>query len=99
MPDETVMVWIEGGTGDIARGEADSVTAEGLSVGLAEPPGFGRGDDVVVRVCFDRGAPTVTATARVAWLRARDGVVECGLQWTAPAEDRSALDAWLARAA
>jgi hypothetical protein len=38
MPDEIVMVWIEGGTGDIARGEADSVTAEAgsrrLTVGI-----------------------------------------------------------------
>jgi hypothetical protein len=99
MPEQTVMVWIEDGTGTITRGQADSVTAEGLSVRLAEPPGFGREDEVAVRICFDRGAPTVAATACVAWLRAGEGVVECGLRWTEPAEQRAALDAWLAHAA
>jgi len=94
-----MMVWIEDGKGEITRGQADSVTAEGLLVRLAEPPSFGREDEVAVRICFDRGAPTVAATACVAWLRAGEGVVECGLRWTESAEQRAALDAWLAHAA
>ncbi len=99
MPEQTMMVWIEDGKGEIARGEADAVTAEGLCVRLAESPTFGREDEVAVRICFDRGAPTVASSACVAWLRAGEGVVECGLRWTESAEQRAALDAWLARAA
>jgi hypothetical protein len=99
MPEQTVMVWIEDGTGRIARGHADGVTAEGLNVRLAEPPGFAQGDEVAVRICFERGAPTVAAAACVDWLRTGEDAVECGLRWTALAEQRAALDAWLAHAA
>jgi hypothetical protein len=99
MPEQTMMVWIEDGKGKITRGQADSVTAEGLCVRLDESPSFGREDEVAVRICFDRGAPIVASTACVAWLRAGEGAVECGLRWTESAEQRAALDAWLARAA
>jgi hypothetical protein len=99
MPEQTVMVWIEDGTGRIARGHADGVTAEGLNVRLAEPPGFAQGDEVAVRICFERGAPTVAAAACVAWLHEGEDAVECTLRWTAPVDERTALDAWPAHAA
>jgi hypothetical protein len=99
MPERTVMVWIEDGTGSIARGHADSVSAEGVRVRLAETPDFSEGDEVVVRICFERGAPTIATTARVGGLRTGEDGVECDLLWTAPAEQRSAFDAWPAHAA
>jgi len=93
------MVWIEDRASRIARGQASSVTREGLQVRLPEPPAFGQGDLVVVRVSFEPGAPTVSAAARVAWVRGAAGQAECGLQWSAPPSERKDLDAWLARAA
>lgn len=99
MPERTAMVWIEDGTAKIARGHADSVTTDGMRVRLPEEPGFGEGDEVAVRLCFDREAPTVATTARVDWVRAVIGAFECGLQWSAPATERQALDALLAHAA
>jgi len=99
MPERTVMVWIEDGTGSIARGHADSVGAEGMTVRLAEEPGFGEGDEVAVRVCLERGAPTIATTARVGAIRTSEDGVACDLLWTAPTEQRSAFDAWPAHAA
>jgi hypothetical protein len=99
MPAQTVMVWIEDGTGAIARGHADSVSAEGARVRLAETPDFGEGDEVDVRICFERGAPTVATTARVGGLHTDEDGVMCDLLWTAPTAGRSAFDAWPAHAA
>lgn len=93
------MVWIEDAAARISRGEADTITSEGLQVRLSEAPGFGQGDEVAVRLSFERGAATVAVTARVAWLRGAAGQVECGLQWSTPPSERRDLEAWLAKAA
>lgn len=93
------MVWIEDAAARIARGEADSVTRQGLHVRLSDPPPFGQGDEVAVRLCLERGAPTLATTARVASVRAEAGQVECELEWQATAGERQDLEAWLARAA
>ena len=95
----SAMVWIEDGAARISRGEAETVTSEGLQVRLSEAPGFGQGDEVAVRISFQRGAPTVAVTARVAWVRGTAGQVECGLQWSTPPSERRDLEAWLAKAA
>jgi hypothetical protein len=92
---QEVMVCIEDGEGAIARGVAESVTASGARVRLAEQPGFTQGAEVALRLCFERNAPTVAATARVSFLRAEGALVECGLEWTAPAQQRKAMEAWL----
>jgi len=99
MPEQTVMLWIESGAGKITRGHVDSIGAEGVRVRIAEEPDFSQGDEVAVRVCFDRGAPTVAVKARIDWLRADGDAVECELRWTAGADERADLDAWLAHAA
>jgi hypothetical protein len=99
MPEQSVMVWIEDGTGRITRGQADSVSGEGACVRLAEKPDWGEGDEVAVRISFERGTPTVGATARVGAIRPGAGEVLCDLRWNAPADQRSALDEWLAHAA
>lgn len=97
MPEQTVAVWIEDGTGTIARGYANEVSAEGACVRLAEEPDFGEGDEVAVRICFERGAPTVATTARVGGVRTSADAVLCDLLWTAPAE--RTFDTWPAHAA
>ena len=95
----SALVWIEDGASRIARGQADAITSEGLHVKLAETPAFGQGDEVAVRLAFERGAPTVATTARVAWLRGTADQAECALRWSAPPEERTALEAWLSKAA
>lgn len=95
----TVLVWIENGDGSIARGHAESVTSTGACVRLDGTPAFEAGADVALRICFDRGAPTLALRARVRFLRNAEGTVECGLEWTVPAPERAALEAWLASAA
>jgi hypothetical protein len=95
----SALVWIEDDTARISRGEAETVTSEGLQVKLAEAPGFGQGDEVAVRISFQRGAATIAVTARVAWVRGAAGQVECGLQWSTPPGERRDLEAWLAKAA
>ena len=97
MPEQTVMAWIEDGTGTIARGHVDSASAQGACVRLPEMPGFGEGDEVAVRVCFEIGTPTVAATARVSTIRPSGDVVLCDLQWTATAD--AEFDSWPAHAA
>jgi hypothetical protein len=98
-PRISAMVWIEDGASRISRGQADAVTSEGLHVKLAEPPAFGQGDEVAVRIALERGAPTLATRARVGLVRGSAGAVECSLVWSAPASDRQELEAWLARAA
>jgi len=91
------MVWIEDGNGSIARGLAGAISSRGVLVRLAEPARFEAGAEVALRICFERGAPTVGTTARVSFLRdAADGS-ECGLEWTPAA--RQALAPWLAHTA
>lgn len=85
--------WIEDEEGTIVRGVAESVTAEGARIRLAAHPDFGQGAGVSLRLSFDLESPTVAATARVSWVRAEDGEVECGLEWTGA---HASLDEWLA---
>ena len=93
------IVWIEDRASRIARGEAESVSAEGLRVRLTDPAGFGQGEEVNVRIARERGAPTVATTARVTQVQAGAAGVECSLVWSAPKSERRELDAWLAKAA
>jgi len=89
------MVWIEDDASHISRGQADSLTREGLRVNLSEPPAFHRGDEVAVRLAFERGAPTFATTARVAWIREGALLTECSLMWSVSPAERKALEAWM----
>lgn len=93
------MVWIEDDASRIVRGEAESVTPEGLHATLSEEPSFSQGDEVAVRISFERGAPTLATTARVSAVRADTGRVECRLEWTLQPDGRNPIAAWLSRAA
>jgi hypothetical protein len=97
--DRTVMVWIENGEGSIARGLAEAVTSTGACVRLTETPAFDAGQDVALRICFERGAPTVALRARVRFVRNAQGAVECGLELIASAPQRATLEAWITSAA
>jgi hypothetical protein len=97
--DRSAMVWIEDRTGAIARGLAETVTAGGARVRLAGKPDLAAGDEVALRICFERDAPTVATTARIRSVRTWENAVECELEWTAPAPPRAALGALLLSAA
>jgi hypothetical protein len=94
--ERTVRAWIEERDGSIARGSAVAVTSGGARVRLDAKPGFDSGHEVSLRLCFQPGAPSVAMSARVAWVRAAGATNECGLEWTASAEQRAALAPWLA---
>jgi hypothetical protein len=89
------IVWIEDAASHILRGQADSLTREGFHANLTEEPGFHQGDEVAVRLAFERGARTFATTARVAWIRPASANTECRLMWSATAAERRLLEAWL----
>ena len=91
----SAMVWIEDAASHISRGQADSVTREGFHANLADQPAFHQGDEVAVRLAFDRGARTFATTARVAWIRSGVAHTECRLMWNTSAAERKLLEAWL----
>lgn len=91
------MVWIEDGSGSIARGFVGAMSIRGALVRLDGSASFEPGDEVALRICFERGAPTVGTTARVSFLRDACDGSECGLEWTEAA--RLTLAAWLGRTA
>jgi hypothetical protein len=93
------IVWIEDREGAIARGLADTVTASGAHVRFTGKPDLEVGDEVALRICLERDAPTVATTARIRSVRTVEGAVECELEWTASAPQRAALDALLLSAA
>ena len=83
--DRLAMVWIEDGAGAIIRGHADSVSQTGARLLLPEDPGLLPGREVAVRLCLDRGAPILTALARVRSVQVDDGMVACVVEWKAAA--------------
>ena len=96
VPTGRPIVWIEDDASHISRGQADSLTREGLHVNLSEPPAFHQGDQVAVRLAFERGAPSFATTARVTSIRAGEVLTECSLMWSvSSAAERKALEAWL----
>lgn len=95
----SAIVWIEDEGSHISRGQADSVTRDGFHVNLADVPAFHQGDEVAVRLAFERGAPSFATTARVDWVREGAGSTECSLHWSASPAERKALEAWINRAA
>lgn len=97
--DRTAMIWIEDAAGAVTRGLADSMTAEGLHVRLADSPGLHAGDLVSLRICLRREAPIVAARARVSSVESNADEFSCVLEWTPPSAGRGAIETWLAPAA
>jgi hypothetical protein len=95
VPTGRPIVWIEDDASHISRGQADSLTRDGLHVNLSEPPAFHQGDQVAVRLAFERGAPSFATTARVTAIRTGAVLTECSLMWSVSPAERLALEAWL----
>jgi hypothetical protein len=91
MVTSTVPVWIEDDDGTIVRGMAEAVTRGGALVRLATAPTFIEGSGVALRLSLDPDSPTVSATARVSWVKA-NGQSQCGLEWTSL---EAVLEEWL----
>ena len=88
---ESVRVWIEDGRGSIARGLIEVISEDRAFVRLTEGASLGSGDEVAVRLSFDRSSPTLAATARVLWLRADGETWEAELEWTHTGPERARL--------
>jgi len=90
-PAAVVRVWIEDGQGSIARGMVQAITENRVLVRLAEAASMHSGDDVSVRLSFDRDSPTLGAAARVVRIRANGENSECELEWTNSGPERALL--------
>lgn len=93
---ESVRVWIEDGCGSIARGLVEVISEDRAFVRLTEAASVGSGDEVAVRLSFDRSSPTLGAAARVLWIRSEDETWECELEWTHSGPERARLGALIA---
>jgi hypothetical protein len=72
------------------------LSTEGAHIRVMGDASIEPGDDVDLRLSFDRDAPTVAATARVLWTREENDVVECELEWTHSGPQREQLEALIA---
>ena len=90
-PVEPVRVWIEDGRGSIARGLIEGVSGDRAFVRLNESAALDSGDDVAVRISFQRNSPTLAATARVLWLRADGETWQGEIEWTHTGPARARL--------
>ena len=93
---EDPVAWIENGRGPIARGVVERLSPQGAHVRLVGDASLEPGDDVDLRLSFDRDEPTLAATARVAFTQEAEGDVECELEWTHSGPEREQLEALIA---
>jgi len=94
-PDEP-MAWIENGRGPIARGAVERFSGQGAHVRIDGESSLEPGDEVDLRLSFDREEPTVAATARVVFTQETEEGAECELEWTHSGPDRDRLEALIA---
>ena len=90
-PAESARVWIEDGRGSIARGLVEVISEDRAFIRLSEGAELGSGDDVAVRLSFDRSSPTLAATARVLSVRPEGETWECEIEWTHTGPERARL--------
>ena len=89
-------VWVENGSGLIARGLVDVISEDRAFIRLTEAASVGSGDEVAVRLSFDRNSPTLGATARVLWIRSEGEAWECEVEWTHSGPERARLGSLIA---
>ena len=88
-----VLTWIESGGGAIARGTADHLSRDGARIRLTEAAAtLAPGDEVAVRLSFDRDTDTVGAAGRVLAVRANGAAPVCELEWTHSGPEREQLE-------
>ncbi len=90
------MAWLENGSGPIARGPVTLLSQEGAHIRLTEGASIEPGDEVDVRLSFDRDTPSVAATGRILWTQEADGTTECELEWTHSGPARTQLEKLIA---
>jgi hypothetical protein len=91
-----VLTWLENGSGAIARGMAVELSSDRARITLTEAATLAPGDEVAVRLSFDRDTDTVAATGRVLAIRANGEAPVCELEWTHSGPDREQLEALIA---
>ena len=96
MPASAVRVWIEDGKGSISRGMVQAITETRALVRLSESDAVHSGEDVSVRISFDRDSPILGAAARVLRIRASGAGTECELEWTNSGPERALLSSRIA---
>jgi hypothetical protein len=94
-PSGPVLTWLENGSG-IARGTAVELSNERARVRLADAATLVPGDEVAVRLSFDRATDTVAATGRVLAIRANGEAPVCELEWTHTGSERDQLESLIA---
>jgi hypothetical protein len=95
-PSGPVLMWLENGGGAIARGTAVELSRERARVKLTEVATLAPGDDVAVRVSFDRNTDTVAGEGRVLTIRANGDSPVCELEWTHTGPEREQLESLIA---
>jgi hypothetical protein len=92
---EEPMAWIENGRGPIARGVVSRLSAQGAHVRIDGDSSLEPGDDVDLRLSFDRDEPTLAATARVVFTQEAEEGADCELEleWTHSGPEREQLEA------
>ena len=91
-----VLMWLENGSGAIARGMAVELSSARARIRLTEAANLAPGDEVAVRLSFDRDRDTVAAAGRVLALRTDGGEPVCELEWTHTGPAREQLGALIA---
>ena len=91
-PSGPVLVWLESGRGPIARGTAEHLSRERARIRLAEASTLAPGDQVAVRLSFDRDTDTVAAAGLVSSVWENDDTSVCELEWTHSGREREQLE-------
>jgi hypothetical protein len=94
-PDEP-MAWIETREGAIARGVLQRFSPQGAHVRITGESSLEPGDNVDLRLSFDRDEPTLAATATVVFTQETDEGAECELEWTHSGPAREQLEELIA---
>ena len=95
-PSGPVLMWLEDGRGAIARGTAVDLSNERARIRLTDAATLAPGEEVAVRLSFDRHTDTVAAAGRVLTIRANGEAPVCELEWTHTGPEREQLESLIA---
>ena len=95
-PSGPVLMWLENGSGAIARGMAVELSSARARIRLTEASTLAPGDEVAVRLSFDRDRDTVAAAGRVLAMQTNGEKPVCEMEWTHTGAAREQLGALIA---
>ena len=78
---ESARAWIESREGSIGRGIVETLSRDGALLQWTGGLAVRGGDEVMVRLSFDPGSPTLGLAARVLWVQADGRAAEGEVQW------------------